>query len=213
MSCEAFHWDALREEDAEELREDSEHRGGFGMVVPKRGDPGRLVKFSQLPVHPRPQGEEEELQAEEAYKTCEVAHAGLAPELYDAWKQHGPNGDHAALEMERYDLGSLDMYIMRGLDRTGLDDALLALVKQLHLARICHGYLHAGNIVLRRDATGALEARAVDWMTARLDSACPSASRYLLWNDWNRLWVSLETIEDDVPQTMELLERLIQNGE
>jgi hypothetical protein len=188
-------------------------RGGFGMVVQKRGNPGRLVKFSQLVVHAEPQGEEEELQAEEAYKTCEVAHAGLAPELYDAWKQHDADGDHAALEMERYDLGSLDMYIRRGRTLTGLDDALLALVQQLHLARICHGDLHAGNIVLRRDATGALEARAVDWMTERLDSACPSASRYLLWNDWNRLWISLETIGEDVPKTMELLERLIQSGE
>jgi Phosphotransferase enzyme family len=210
MSCAEFHWNAQRDDDALEARAVAQHRGGFGTVTRKAGDPSHLLKFSQSPVPPALKRQEDVLQSEEAYKTCEAAREGLAPAIYDAWKQKESDGTHAALEVERYALGSLESYARSGMSRQGLDEALVALVRRLRGARVCHGDLHAGNIVLRHDADGALEARAVDWMTARLGGACPHLSRRLLWNDWSRLQGSLQALDldGDVPQTMKLLEAL-----
>lgn len=84
----------------------------------------------------------------------ELAHAGVAPIIYDAWKTK----THGFIIMEQ-----LDETLENKIDKMDYIDKVIDKVKIMHQLGIIHGDLHLGNIMLTKHG----EIRIIDFGSGR----------------------------------------------
>ena len=160
--------------DAKEVAEEHIDKGLFGFTYVSNGT--RIKKYNAVESDERMEKEgndepRDDPASMEPYKACLAMKEGIGPDIYGAFQE---NNHNVTISMEDMSLGTLRALLDELHDKGvqpkkasvhELDEAVLKLVHRFERTKIpmCHLDLHGDNIALKRDPSGDVVAKAIDW--------------------------------------------------